>query len=197
MFKIYRVFNGNGESYIGSTSQDIKMRMAQHKSKIDRSSVRFLLSGFTFEQLNVEILEVVNTKHRFARENYWIDKFNAINQCRAGNGPIGFKPSAEQLESAAHHMRKRWQTNKEQMKRKVNAHKTFEFQSAAGVLGNLSIYNNKPTMIVCNKSDGKIIGRFKTTVELGKLLNVHDTTAARYLNGKLKIGGILYEFRRV
>ncbi len=197
-YKIYRVFSPDNLSYIGSTSQPVKLRISQHKyqAKTRRWGIRQLYQKgkFKFEDLRFEVLETTNKPDRFKRENFWISKFDCINRCVASQGPVGFKQTKFHIERSRMFMKESWKHSRDKMLKAVNKHKTKSFQRMASAIAHKKRYERLPSMEV-RLSSGKKIGEYKTQNELAKLLGVCVSTAGRYLNGKVKPGH--YKFRRI
>ena len=82
--KIYKIYNSiNSKCYIGSTIQSLNIRFSAHKQYKSRNYSSKLL--FEEDELNCKIslieLYPCHNKHELhARERYWIEKIECVNQ---------------------------------------------------------------------------------------------------------------------
>lgn len=199
MIKIYRMFSPNQLSYIGSTKREISIRFSEHKSHAFSRTwgLKGLLQTgrYKIKDIKIELLEKCSKKEQFSRELFWMKKFKNINRCLPSVGPLGFKPTKDQIKMSSKAMSKRWATERYEMLKRVNANKTRAFQKMASSAGHKSKYLSLPLMEAIDPS-GKNLGTYKTKKELSEILGVSKSTAGRYVMGRLKIGK-LYTFRRV
>jgi predicted GIY-YIG superfamily endonuclease len=184
---IYKLVSSNGYSYVGSTTQSIKSRFAQHKYSAKINPGKYSSSLFDENsKVKIIILEICDIKNRFDREKYWLFKTkNTVNLCTPWQGPKDFKPYDYQLKIASENMKKRWVKNRKQVLNHVNAHKTKAFQKAASARSHELKYKRMPLKKVLCNSTSKVLGEFKTHNELAKILGIKSRkTIWRMLNGK-------------
>jgi hypothetical protein len=171
--------------------QTMSARKAQHlfQAKTRPWGVRDLLQKrYSLNDLKFEVLEETDDSSRYIRELHWLKQFKCVNKCLPGKGPLGFKVKTHQLERVSKAMTGLWKNDRDGMLERVNSHKTKAFQKMASAASHKAKYDRLPLMEVLR--DGKILGQYKTKRELA------DSTAARYLSGRLKVGAV-YKHRRV
>lgn len=79
---IYRLCSNTTPSfYVGSTSRDLKHRLAKHKNKSweapNRKLYKHILENGGFKEWRMEALETIETDNRLTRatrEQFWIDE---------------------------------------------------------------------------------------------------------------------------
>ncbi len=183
MVTIYRVFNSNGLSYIGSTTRPIKKRFAEHRCHGKKTN-NTLHEIFKDEAVTIEALDYCNLKNRFDRERCWLNKYpNSVNKCTPWQGPKDFKPAEEQRARSAVLMKKRWTKNRPELLKYVNAHKTIKFQKMASAAGHKKKYEIMPIKEVVCAHTRKRLGTFKTQQELCSILGLSRKTIYRFTHG--------------
>lgn len=185
---IYKLNFKNSEFYIGCTTRNPHIRAIE------------LISHKGFQKpLSIEILEECKNQNRFEKEIFYIQKFKSekcLNKSNGGAGPNGFKPSKKHIKESAKQMKKRWAADRKSMLLRVNSHKTKESQSKAGILGGYARAAKQTLFEVIENNSGKSIGIFRTKREFATVIGVTESTAGRYMSGKLKIGVEKYTFLR-
>lgn len=168
MAKIYSITNSKGLAYVGSTTIDPKKRWAFARYsaiKLPKSSLADLLINGSHRTWKYEILEECSDNKRFDRENHWIDEIsktrNLVNRCRASTGPIGHKRPKHLIDLSASMMKSRWKNDRNKMLKRVNAHKTKEFQKSSGKLGGKAKAKLRPYFEIRNEHSGKLVGIFQ------------------------------------
>ena len=88
--KIYRLVSGSGKQYIGSTTQKLCRRIAEHRGKYKRwkdGKINFVTSFSLFEEENgnVEIVLIEkfaceSKEELHSRERYWIETMDCVNK---------------------------------------------------------------------------------------------------------------------
>lgn len=155
MVTIYALIEGK-KAYVGSTNQSLNLRLAQHK--FTKKQHMDFLKAEIFE------LERCPDSKRYERENYWIDEKSKthilLNRAKASIGPVGHKRPKECIDQAREEMKARWANHRSKMLKRVNSHKTKEYQSNAGKLGGVAKAKLRPFFEIVREVDGKIIGVF-------------------------------------
>tara|TARA_R110002050_G_scaffold244650_1_gene382261 strand:- start:44 stop:451 length:408 start_codon:yes stop_codon:yes gene_type:complete len=82
MTYIYKILDiDTDECYIGSTKQNIKLRMKDHRNKRNNTGSKKIIDGNNYD---VIILEKCEEKNRFIREQYYINiSKNTLNKTNA------------------------------------------------------------------------------------------------------------------
>jgi hypothetical protein len=198
---IYKAKSQCGMVYVGCTTQQLSIRIAAHKhhSKTrDYNEFQRLVRKNGIEYFKFSTIEECKDEHRFEREMVWIahykSKNKSLNNADGGQGPNGHTRPPHAVKIAGDAMRKRWAENRSLMLKRVNAHKDKAFYHMAGLAGGHGKAAKQPWFRVYERSSGKLIGRFQTTRELGKVIGVSESTSGRYLAGKRKKGNELYKF---
>jgi len=200
LITLYRIYNPDGVNYIGSTSRNLSTRFIEHiyQAKNRSYGIRDLLKGYKKEELKVIVLEACDIKYRYDRENFYIKKYkNNVNRCLAGPGPIGIRLKKHQIEKARETMNSLWKNRRSFILKKVNAHKTKEFQSAASKVGHANKYRNMPIKLLINRKNNKILLKYKTYKELALYFKINKTTASRIESNKRHYMHNIYEFRGI
>lgn len=186
MIIIYRLFNDDGLSYVGSTAQSLTRRFIEHKSSRNnpRSGSFLIYKNKKNSDVKIEKLETCSKKNRFDREYYWLKKYkNTTNKCIPWQGPKGFKPYDYQIDIAKQNMKKRWVTDRPALLKQVNANKTVKFQQMASAASHKKKYERMPVKEVFCSSSGKKLGEFKTQPELCKILGLCRKTVYKFTHG--------------
>ena len=102
--KIYKLSIPGAEefSYIGSTIQQLELRLSRHKSSAKSNNIYKFSSSILFEEDNIveitliEAYPCANKQELLARERYWLEKFpDAINK----NTPIQTREERRKIQS--------------------------------------------------------------------------------------------------
>jgi len=82
MVNIYKITDINGLCYVGSTRQNIRHRLANHC--YDKKKGKYYSSSkLDLDNCEIEVLETCNPEIRYEREQYYIDRFDCVNDVRA------------------------------------------------------------------------------------------------------------------
>jgi group I intron endonuclease len=186
---IYKITSPENKHYVGTTVQDLNLRIAQHKYKCNVDKKLYLykkMRKFGFDKFKFSIIEKCSDDARFEREGFWIKKLrsfkNGYNKSEGGLGPKGFKPTKQQLEFASKQMKK-LHKDPNFVKRLRAITQDSEVQRLKGIKGAYARMMSQPLFSVYD--NGEYIGDFRTGVELAKKLNISPSTGCRYLNGKI------------
>lgn len=201
MANIYKAISKCGRVYVGVTTRPISFRIATHKwssNYFERNEFQKLMKKHGVDYFKFKVVEECKNSEMFDRERAWILKYKnkgiSLNNSLGGRGPNGIKMPEHQTKVSGRLMKQRWEKDRKGMLKKVNSHKTKEFQSSAGILGGHGKAAKQPWFKVYQRSNGKLIGRFQTKREFSKVIGISESTTGRYLSGKLKIGNELYRF---
>ncbi len=105
MATIYKLGFGSGDTYIGQTVRDPKLRLQEHVRTQGKGSPKLELAWQTQEFLGMEVLETTTLDEVDVREVYWIEKLEpSLNTLPGGKAMRGLnhpkiKYSEEQLRS--------------------------------------------------------------------------------------------------
>src|SRR3972149_10373198 len=118
--------NRTGEIYVGQT-RNINTRFIAHKTKLKRNKHSSCLNKWKVEDISIEILEMdVPNNISFKREQFWIDKLNAVNirmadgkhteKSRKIYAKTWHRPKPEHVKAAASiALKKAWKENRIKM----------------------------------------------------------------------------------
>jgi hypothetical protein len=81
MVTIYCIEDCNSLKYIGSTKNKITNRLTDHK-RDKRNKVYVTSSQLDLDNSKIYSLETCNESNRKARESYWINKIECVNQVK-------------------------------------------------------------------------------------------------------------------
>ncbi len=125
---IYKIEDNTSDKlYIGSTTQDLKIRLNAHKCKKNCSSYEIIENG----DYIISEIERCDSENRRYREQFWIDNSeNCVNKNRAFRTP-------EQKKHKEYH---KIYNQKRKYKRKEYDKIKYEYQSSWG--GNMKNNNN-------------------------------------------------------
>ena len=79
MYKVYKIVDNEGKSYVGSTGE-YYIRKRLHTHRRDQK----ILAGCSSQQLDlynceITLLEIVSKEQRKERESYWINEIDCVN----------------------------------------------------------------------------------------------------------------------
>lgn len=103
MNKVYRIWNiFTGESYIGSTTKEIELRLQDHLQKSAKNvdnKFHKALENFGSQAFEIELLEEVETKDELAqKEIHYINAYNTMQNGYNSDRGGGFKKTIYQFE---------------------------------------------------------------------------------------------------
>jgi len=82
--KIYKIIdNTNGNCYIGSTTQTLKQRLSNHKSKcnyVEKCTSYKIINNGNYDIELIEDIGNVTKQERYAKERYYIENTECINK---------------------------------------------------------------------------------------------------------------------
>jgi hypothetical protein len=79
--KIYRIVcNETGEQYIGSTTQTLAQRLAQHKCKTSNCKSKKIIERMNYEIVLIEEYPCENKEQLGRRERYFIETMDCVNK---------------------------------------------------------------------------------------------------------------------
>ena len=81
MVTIYCIEDCNSLKYVGSTKQKLNRRISEHK-KDKKRNYNISSSKLDLDNCKIYSLETCNESNRKARESYWINKLECVNQMK-------------------------------------------------------------------------------------------------------------------
>ena len=103
MSKIYRIWNNlTGDSYIGSTTKEIELRLQDHLQKSAKkvdNKFHKAIENFGSQAFEIELLDEVETTDELAqKEVYYIEAYNSIQNGYNSDRGGGFRKTIYQFE---------------------------------------------------------------------------------------------------
>lgn len=139
MALVYLLTCDQGCAYVGCTTRQLNRRLIEIRYQArnrDFGPSKCFRLGHSGHSMRV--LESVTEDRRFEVEKTWIQRIGRgklLNRTDGGAGPNGFSPTEEQRLLSGEGMRRRWEADRSGMLKRVNSHKTSEFQRRVGKLG--------------------------------------------------------------
>lgn len=200
---IYKATGPNGKRYIGVTKRDLRSRISQHKYCAFTRQILCPLyedmRSFGFDKFVFETLETCDDSKMFEKEKFWIKTLktfpNEYNQSAGGRGCNKFTLSQDRKDAIGKSLKKLWadpKFRKKIMKGKMPSLQDSEMQSIKGILGGYAKAEKQPLFKVTERSSGKLLGIFRTKRAFAEVIGATESTAGRYMSGKLKKGTRLY-----
>lgn len=173
-YNIYLLTDGKS-NYVGSTARELRKRLAEHKYQKRYSEIQY-------EICEIRLLDVANSNDRFQKENYYIQKYKAINKAKAGYGPVGFIPEQKELNRRSKQMTIWRSKNPEKVeKAKLNSVLNSEKQKTKSKLSHEAKKKLMPKYKAVCKKTGKTFGPYQGHEISKKELNLHESTLIRCL----------------
>lgn len=189
---VYKITSPENKCYVGTTTRDLKSRIREHRYWSKKRKYNLIyedMKKYGFDKFEFSLLETCDDSKRFEREAFWISELNTFkngyNKSNGGQGPSGFCPTKEQRINSSKQM-KRLHKDPKFLKKLRAITKNSEAQSKKAKIGGTKKGLNQPLISVYD--NGKYLGDFRTGVSLAKVLGVCETTACRYLCGKIGRG---------
>lgn len=192
---VYKITSPENKIYVGVTKRkNINGRIAEHKVHMrtrTSSTVMYQdMNRLGFENFKFDIVENCSDDVCFEREKHWIIKLKSFefgyNKSLGGQGPNGLRITEDRRNQVSKQSKSRWADKsfrKKIMAAKMPSLQDSEMQRKKGILGGKAKGLLRPLLSVYD--NGIYIGDFRLGKDLAIHLGISESTACRYLNGKI------------
>lgn len=202
MSKIYRIWNNlTGDSYIGSTTKEIELRLQDHLQKSAKkvdNKFHKAIENFGSQAFEIELLDEAETTDELAqKEIHYIEAYNTMKNGYNSDRGGGFKKTIYQFELNNLEPIATYQTL-EEAGNSVNAsRKTISnaclgsLKSAMGFLWSYTpeypiVEDKRPKTVYQYDLDGLLIATFSSAREASRKLGIGLSSITRCCRGERK-----------
>lgn len=202
MSKIYRIWNNlTGDSYIGSTTKEIELRLQDHLQKSAKkvdNKFHKAIENFGSQAFEIELLDEAETTDELAqKEIHYIEAYNTMKNGYNSNRGGGFQKTIYQFEFNNPEPIATYQTL-EEAGNSVNAsRKTISnaclgsLKSAMGFLWSYTpeypiVEDKRPKTVYQYDLDGLLIATFSSAREASRKLGIGLSSITRCCRGERK-----------
>ena len=202
MNKVYRIWNNiTGDSYIGSTTKEIELRLQDHlqksAKKVDNKFYK-AIENFGSQAFEIELLDEAETTDELAqKEIHYIEAYNALYNGYNSDRGGGFRKTIYQFEMNNTEPIATYQTL-EDAGNSVNAsRKTISnaclgsLKSAMGFLWSYTpeypiVEDKRPKIVYQYSLDGLLLATFSSAREASRKLGIGLSSITRCCRGERK-----------
>lgn len=190
---VYKITSPENKIYVGVTTMPLSCRISQHKycaKKRNSNELYQDMNKLGFDKFSIVELENCDDDVRFQRENHWIIVLKSYehgyNKSLGGQGPRGMHVTEKRRIEVSKCSKEKWRNpdfRKKIMAAKMPSLQDSEMQRKKGILGGKAKGLLRPMLSVYD--NGIYIGDFRLGKDLAVHLGISESTACRYLSGKI------------